>query len=40
MAKRHALKLDAALLQVRRAAGQDRDVFEHRLAAVAEGPVL
>ena len=30
------LELDAEVLGDRRAAGQDRDVFQHRLAAIAE----
>ena len=30
------LELDAEVLGDHRAAGQDRDVFEHRLAAIAE----
>ena len=34
--KRHVLELDAEVLGDHRAAGQDRDVLEHRLAAIAE----
>ena len=35
-----AFQLDAGLFHDRLAAGQDRDVFEHRLAAIAEARSL
>ena len=34
--KRHVLELDAEILGDHRAGGEDRDVLEHRLAAIAE----
>ena len=36
----NAFQLDAGLFHDRLAAGQDRDVFEHRLAAIAEARSL
>ena len=36
MAKRHVLELDAEVLADRLAAGQDRDILQHRLAPIAE----
>src|SRR5208337_5434931 len=34
--KGHVLELDAEVLGDHRASGEDRDVFEHRLAAISE----
>ena len=34
--ERHVLELDAEIFRDRLAAGQDRDVLQHRLAAIAE----